>query len=876
MHTILYIDDEHSLLELGKGFLEKQREYTVLTLESATEALRYLESHRVSAIISDYQMPGMDGISFLKELRARGDATPFIIFTGRGREEVVIEALNAGAIFYIQKRGDPKTQFQELMHKVRLAIAKRSGIDALKQREEQYRLMNDAMTDLTFIQDREGRFTIVSKSTCEVTGLQLEDIIGKTCRELGLSPEFCREWDDCCREVLTSNRAASLRATIHSTAGETRTYEGTMHPLHDNAGNVTGVAGSCRDITWHTKVEEELRQSKAILEITNAQLNEAQRIVGIGSWTFNMATGHPEWSREMFTIFGLDPSKGVPSYAEFRDLVAPEQRPDLDRVVERATNEGRGYSLELKVRRPDGEDRTVRQECEMVRLEGSTLPFILGTSQDITERKRQENALKESEERYRNVVEDQTEFICRFLPDGTHIFVNEAYCRYFGLTREEIIGQVFTPVLPGEDRGLLTQHFRSLTPDHPIASISHRIILPDGSVRWQRWSDRAIFRSNGDVVEYQSVGRDISEQMEIGEALRNSELLLRGIIDHLPDPTLVINVEGDVIAWNRAIEGLTNVRAGDMLGKGNYEYAIPFYGERRPLLADLVLRKDDRIKDLYEKIQQEGETLITETSYARPQGRSAVLWAKASPLYDKQGRMIGAIESIRDITGRKQVEEQFRRVNRQLNLLSSITRHDILNQVQILKGYLDISSQGSLSPDQQARYIEKERNAASTIEEQIAFTREYQDMGERPPEWHDLAAVIQRTAAARLPGDTRVQTDNVDWEVFADPLFEKVIYNLIDNAARHGGSMMTIISFSSHESEGDLVIVCEDNGIGIPLHDKNCLFNQGFGKNTGLGLFLAHEILAITHMKIRETGDPGEGARFEITVPTGMWRKKTP
>ena len=133
--------------------------------------------------------------------------------------------------------------------------------------------------------------------------------------------------------------------------------------------------------------------------------------------------------------------------------------------------------------------------------------------ENVTETKAYEHQLEVSEARYRNIVEDQTEFISRFLPDGTHLFVNEAYLRYFGKKREEIENKVFIPRTPPEDRPLVKAHFASLTPDHPVQSINHRIIMPDGNVRWQRWSDRAIFDDQGLVIEYQSVGRDITERI---------------------------------------------------------------------------------------------------------------------------------------------------------------------------------------------------------------------------------------------------------------------------------------------------------------------------------------------------------------------------
>ncbi|WP_211530585.1 PAS domain S-box protein [Methanocalculus chunghsingensis] len=146
--------------------------------------------------------------------------------------------------------------------------------------------------------------------------------------------------------------------------------------------------------------------------------------------------------------------------------------------------------------------------------------------EDITERKRMEEELREGEERYRNIVEDQTEFICRFRPDGRYLFVNEAYCRYFGLERDAILEHGYHPVIPPEDRDRLRTFFTSLTEATAVGRIQHRIIMPDGSIRWQEWSDRAIFDSSGKVTEFQSVGRDITIQKEAEETLHQQSAAL--------------------------------------------------------------------------------------------------------------------------------------------------------------------------------------------------------------------------------------------------------------------------------------------------------------------------------------------------------------
>ncbi len=172
--------------------------------------------------------------------------------------------------------------------------------------------------------------------------------------------------------------------------------------------------------------------------------------------------------------------------------------------------------------------------------------------ENVTDTKEYERQLKVSEARYRNIVEDQTEFISRFLPGGKHIFVNEAYLRYFGKKREDLLNNVFIPDVPEKDRPLVRAHFASLTPEHPVQSINHRIIMTDGTIRWQQWSDRAIFDDQGHVTEYQSVGRDITDRIiaeeKAVEYIRGLEMLSRRT-------TELVDIAGKDDIFNRIGEG---------------------------------------------------------------------------------------------------------------------------------------------------------------------------------------------------------------------------------------------------------------------------------------------------------------------------------
>ena len=147
----------------------------------------------------------------------------------------------------------------------------------------------------------------------------------------------------------------------------------------------------------------------------------------------------------------------------------------------------------------------------------------LALQAEIDERHKAEQALRESESRYRAVVEDQAELICRFRSDATITFVNQAYCRYFGRTREQLIGRNFMELIPLPDRELMRQHLDSFTAERPLAVVEHRVTLPDGEVRWQQWTDRAIFDQEGRLEEFQSVGCDVSERRRAEEALRQEQ-----------------------------------------------------------------------------------------------------------------------------------------------------------------------------------------------------------------------------------------------------------------------------------------------------------------------------------------------------------------
>ena len=223
-----------------------------------------------------------------------------------------------------------------------------------------------------------------------------------------------------------------------------------------------------------------------------------------------------------------------------------------------------------------------------------------------------------------------------------------------------------------------------------------------------------------------------------------------------------------------------------------------------------------------------------------------------------------------EIQERKRFENAIQLANRKLNTLSSITRHDILNQITAIVMYLSLTLE-TVSDPVVIDNLHKIEKIAELIQRQIQFTRDYQDIGAGAPQWQDISRVIAEAVADVDLGGVRIETHVDGLGVYADFLLGKVFYNLVENSIRHGGHT-TVIRFSYHETGSGITIVCEDDGVGVPEIAKDRIFKREYYRNTGYGLFLAEEILSITGITIKETGEEGKGARFEILVPRGAFQ----
>ncbi len=1171
MISVLYVDDEPGLLELCRIFLEQTGEFRVDTVESAEEALEQLKKKQYDAVISDFQMPVMDGISLLKSIRRQTADLPFILFTGRGREEVVIDAVNNGADFYVQKGGDPKAQFVELMHKVRQAVDKKKAERNLRESEKRLTDIINFLPDATFAINTEGNVIAWNQATEELTGVMADDILGKGDYEYAIPfyghrrpilIDLIFEPNEKIRKnysgIHRENKVLIAESDLPRPREKQLTIMGKASPLYDREGNLAGAIESIRDITARKQAEDELRAAYEEIRTTEEELRQQydliaknelaikdseekyrtlvennrdiiyiyrddhilvinrrgpevlgyseeelmampiwdlihpedrkrlfeqgrsrmqgedippqytariltksgrtipmemiavlvtyrgeQAIMGIArdvteqeeyirgiaqktkvltiingiihiasqkrdigelldtalSSTLDLLgfdaggiylvdegterarivcsrnlsaefiretdnidihekryspvfiSGNPLRGENYETVnperarkFGIKSIASIPIMAENRvigalnaasgrrstipadewDVLSAIGR-ELGSAIQRMKAEAALQESETRYRTLiettgtgfvilDDQGRVIDANPEYVRLTGrSGLDEITGRSvvewtaeydsernsravqeciangfirnfevdymdpsggiipievnatvitgrgsvrivtlcRDISGRRNAEEALRQSQDLYGMLADSAQDLIYIINRDDTVAYINTYAAKMAGRNRQEIIGMPRMALFPGPEGERQKRSLQAVFSSGLPLRAESRIHL-QSSETWQDTNLIPLKNRDGIITAVMGISRDITAMKKTEDALRRSESQYHSIIDNIQDMLYRTDMEGKITMISPAGAKRAGYDSADELT--GHDLAQILYAdpqERKRFLAVLEKKRSVNAYPLTLKDRKGHRYNVTASSHY---------------FYDDEGRVLGVEGIIHDVTHLRQAEDALREANRKLNLLNSITRHDVANQLTVLQGYIQLAM--IKNPDAViGDFLQKIDTVTATIARQIEFSKAYQELGELAPDWFVLDDIF----AKNKPKGILFSSSCTGVEIFADPMLEKVFANLFGNAVMHG-ERVTRITVRCEMSGDDLLISVEDNGVGIPLDLKQKIFRKGFGKNTGFGLFLAREILAITGIMIHETGRHGSGARFEIAVPKGGFR----
>ena len=347
------------------------------------------------------------------------------------------------------------------------------------------------------------------------------------------------------------------------------------------------------------------------------------------------------------------------------DETPEETRSHIDYVIKHGISD-----FETRQRTKQGKIRNVHVTAQYTEVLGK--PVYHSIWRDITDRKRMAEELRENEEYTKSLFANSyIPLIVMDAETGIYIDCNAAAVQIYGYaSREDVLGKtpldVSAPIqYNGSDSATEAQKHIKIGREKGSHIFEWRHQRPNGQI-WDAYVHLMLLQYRGKSL-IQFMLQDITERKRMEAALKESERRLADIIDFLPDPTFAIDLSGKVIAWNHAIEEMTGVKAEDMLGKGNYEYAMPFYGIRRPMLIDLVFGFNEEIEKKYDFVKREGNVLLAEADVP-VRGVPHTLWGKARPLYDSNGNIVGAIESVRDVTELKQAQKALQKAHDELEI----------------------------------------------------------------------------------------------------------------------------------------------------------------------------------------------------------------
>ena len=756
---------------------------------------------------------------------------------------------------------------------------RRQIADAIRESEERYRLIlknaNEGIMVNELTPRGPGKFIDANESACRILGLTYEELKNVSLIDLD-TPEMKKRSSEIIREIKQNQH--SIFQTNYLTKDNREKIIDISVSLFDLKGSQT-MLSVVRDITDQKASESAFNALVSGMVGTTGRESLDNITESISEWLgadcvmIGEITPDPEKVRVLsmildgnriqdysYTLKGTpceDTSeKGFCIYPDDVALLFPGSRDFMEFNI-------RGYAGS-SLRNSEGQvvgilSIMTRNPLNLPPSAREIIDIIVAKAAAELERMSALNSLTISEQKFRTLVEHSLDGILILNFQGKILFANNTALKLIDLENPDGIigtGNVMEFIHPSSKNDALEDFIKvAQGVDGYIAR--YKIITVKQEERWVESLGKSIIYQNLPSILISL--RDITEQKRAEEVLRKTSTELQQIITNMINAFViwesVFDEEGKYVSFrfgyfNNAYAEISKLNYEDVRGKDVFEVWPATELSWVEVYGLVAVTGIPHIFDMY----HEPTKGMYHCNAYRPM--------------DSPDHICVIFE---DITERKLNEEALQRTNKKLNLLSGITRHDITNKLTILSGCLYLLSQKNHVTSAE-KYFSHIELLIDQISNMIQFTREYEEIGVYYPLWQDLHTLV-------INAENNMTLENVilknyipdNTEIFADPLIIKVFFNLIDNAIRHGNGISTIL-FSTEARNNDLIIICADDGKGVAVEEKEKIFNREFGKNTGYGLYISREILDITSITIKETGEPGKGARFEIIVPEGKYR----
>ena len=741
----------------------------------------------------------------------------------------------------------------------------------LEASEARYRAIVEDQTEFIRRFKPDLTLTYVNPAFCKYFGKNQFELLGKSFLDL-VPPEDHASVSRQVRELSRDRPVAvAERRSVHA-GDEERWQQWVNRAIFDDAGTIIEYQSVGRDITEQKRIERRLKESevryRAIVEDQTELIRRFRPDLTLTyvNPAFCKYFGTPEGEllgKSFLALFPVE-DHGV-IRRQIEDLSAKHPVAEAERRW-RGTG---GERWQLWVNRGICDDSGAIVEYQSV-------------GRDITEQKVIERRLTESEARYRAIVEDQTEFIRRFKPDLTLTYVNPAFCRYFGRRERELLGKSFLALIPDEDHDLVRAQIRALCISQPVGVAERRTVMQNGEERWQHWVNRAIFGEDGEIVEYQSVGRDMTAYKRMEEQLKKSESRYRAIVEDQTDLIRRFTPDGTLTFVNSAFCRFYQKDFTEILGS-NFESLIP-------------PQDRERIANQIYSLTPETPTCITEPRYYKPDGTLSWLQYVNRGIYNSKGEVIEYQSVGRDITAQKEAETKVQEAREAIERATRVTTlavigggiaHEInqpLNAVKILVGTLSylIKNGKDAVPDsitQGLNDIGEQIDRIDAIVNHLRlFLRKSQNFEYIPCNLNEIVETALALVANQL-FSKRIRVKKLLAPTLppicgSSVRFEEIVLNLIMNAvdALEGIDKRRKITIQTWAEEDGVHLVVSDTGRGVAPEVAEKIFEPFFstkkqGANMGLGLSIVHSIVVASNGTIRIENLPGGGTAVSVRLP---------